>query len=171
MKTGILGSVTVLLLVGCAATPTVKTANPITSDLASQYKAVQVIVDAPKNIRDTAGFEITSNTLLKEFTDNLKATGKYSIVGPEVKTGRVLVTQLTITDLNYVHGATRGTVGIFGGRAVLNVTMTVKDRASGTSLGEVTAGHSSHMGQGVFSPVTSTQITAIAKELSAMLAQ
>ncbi len=171
MKKGILGLITAVLLIGCAATPTIKTSDPITSGLASQYKTVHVIVDAPKNIRETAGFEVTSSTLLKEFTDNLKATGKYSIVGPEVKTGRVLVTQLTITDLNYVHGATRGTVGIFGGRAVLNVTMTLKDRESNAPLGEITAGHSSHMGQGVFSPVTSTQITAIAKELSAKLAQ
>lgn len=171
MKTKALGFLTALLLLGCAATPTVKTENPIASGLASKYRAVQVIVDAPKNIRETAGFEVTSTTLLKEFTDNLKATGKYSIVGPEVKTGRALVTQLTITDLNYVHGAARGGAGIFAGRAVLNVTMTLKDRESKASLGEVTAGHSSHMGQGVFSPVTSTQITAIAKELSAMLAQ
>lgn len=74
--------------------------------------------------------------------------------------------RLTIVDLNYVHGAARGFVGILAGKAVLDVIMTLKDKEGGAVVGTVTEGHKSHHGQGVFSPTTGRQVTAISKELA-----
>ena len=164
----LLSALALLLLAGCAALPTVEQLQPLSADL-SRYRAVQVSVDGTERIRQTAGFEATSTALRDEFTAILRASGRFSEVGPEVQSAGVLLVKLTITDLNYVHGTTRGFVGILGGRAVLDVTMALADKASGAALGEVRAAHSSSHAQGVFSPVTSTQVTAIAKEFSLKL--
>jgi Domain of unknown function (DUF4410) len=153
---------------GCAAVPAVEQTRPINGDLA-RYDAVQVAVDGSDQIRQTSGFEPTRDALLEEFVADVKASRKYSAVGTEVPGGSVLMVNLTITDLNYVHGATRGLTGIMAGRAVLSVTMSLRDKQTGSMLGEIRAGHSSSHAQGVFSPVTSRQVTAIAKELSAKI--
>jgi len=153
------------LLVGCAAVPTVDQSKPISANLA-QYKSVQVIVDGTPGIRQTAGFENTSNALRDEFTANLRSSGRFSSVGPSAGDNDALQVQLLITELNYVHGGTRAAVGIFAGRAILAVVMSVTDKNSNTALGEMRATHSSSHAQGVFSPVTSTQVTAIAKEFA-----
>ena len=169
MKVQTLGLALILsLLNGCAATPTVEQTRPFTADL-SRYKAVQVAVDGSEQIRQRTGFEPTSVALLEEFIANVRSSGRYSAVGTDVRNGSVLIVQLTITDLNYVHGAARGFVGIMGGRAVLSVAMSLKDKETGSILGEISAGHSSSHAQGVFSPVTSRQVTAIAGELSARI--
>lgn len=156
------------LFVGCAAVPTVDSTKPMTVNVA-QYKSVQVIVDGTDQMRQTAGFEATSTALRDEFTANLRATGSFTTVGPDVPLKGGLVARLVITELNFVHGATRGTVGIFAGRAILQVVMTVTDKDTNAVLGEYRASHSSSHAQGVFSPVTSTQVTAIAKEFSQKL--
>lgn len=106
---------------------------------------------------------------MTEFADNLKATGRYSQIGAEVRDAKPLLARLTITELNYVHGATRGMTGILAGRAILSVTLTVTHKTTNAVLGEFSAGHSSSHAQGVFSPVTSAQVTAIAKELAAKM--
>jgi uncharacterized protein YceK len=158
----------VAMLAGCAAVPTVDSSKPITGNIA-QYKSVQVIVDGTDQMRQTAGFEATSAALRDEFTANLRAAGQFTAVGSAAPASGGLVARLVITELNYVHGATRGAVGILAGRAILQVVMTVTEKDTNAVLGEVRASHSSSHAQGVFSPVTSTQVTAIAKEFAQKL--
>jgi hypothetical protein len=161
-------AVALLLLVGCAATPKVEGQRGITTELA-QYSAVHVIVEAPEQIRQKSGYDATSAVLLQEFIANVKLLGKYATVGTESAKGKVLEARLTITDFNYVHGASRGLIGILGGRAILNITMTLKDKASNSVVGIVTVSDSSSHSQGVFSPTTGRQISAVAKELASKL--
>jgi hypothetical protein len=156
-----------ILITGCAATPSVQR-GAIQGDL-SQYRSVRVIVAAPEPIRAQTGYDVASAELSREFLVNVLATGRHATTGSEPLTGKSLEALLTITGFNYVSGAARGQVGILAGRAVLNVTMTIKDIETGATVGTVSAAHASSHAQGVFSPVTSTQITAIAKELSAVL--
>ena len=156
------------LLAGCAATPTVRDEGRAGADL-SKYSTVQVVVEAPDQVRKVDGYEETAAELMKEFSEAVKATGKYSAVGAQAAGTRVLETRLAINELNYVHGAARGGFGILAGRAVLKVTMTMKDKASGAVIGTVSADHSSSHLQGVFSPTTSRQVSAIAKELASKL--
>ena len=157
-----------VLFGGCAATPEVREEGRA-ANLPSRFSTVQVSVDAPQNVRAQDGYGVTSETLQREFIEAVRETGKFSAVGTGAAGNRVLEAKLTITELNYVSGAARGTVGILAGRAVLKVTMTLSDKATGAALGSVSADHSSSHLQGVFSPVTSRQITAIAKELAAKL--
>ena len=86
-----------------------------------------------------------------------------------MKRGKVLVASLLITHLNYVHGAARGFIGILGGRAVLKVVMVVKDQQTGRVLGAVRAGDESSHGQGILSPTTGRQVSAIAEKFSQIL--
>jgi hypothetical protein len=157
-----------LIIAGCAATPTVQQVRPIDADL-SRYTSLQIVVDAPEHVRSKPGYDITSADLQKEFMANVAASGKFATVGTEAQSGKSLEARLTITDLNYVSGASRGAVGILAGRAVLNVTMTLKDNETAAVIGSIAAAHASSHGQGVFSPVTSTQITAIAKDFASRL--
>lgn len=156
------------VIAGCAATPAVQQVRPIEADL-SRYAALHIVVDAPEHVRSKTGFDITSAELRREFMANVVASGKFAFVGTEKQPGRNLEARLTITDLNYVSGASRGGIGILAGRAVLNVTLTLKDMETSEDIGAITAAHASSHAQGVFSPVTSTQITAIAKEFSLKL--
>jgi len=156
------------LIAGCAVTPTIQQVRPIDTDL-SQYSALQVVVDGPEPVRKQRGYEITATELLKEFIASVAASGKFSTVGTEARTGKGLEARLTITEFNYVSGAGRGLFGVGGGQAILNVTMTLKDNETATVVGIVAAGHTANLGQGVASPVTSGQISAIAKELSSRL--
>ena len=155
-------------LSACAATPRVLEQGPPDTDL-SRYKAVVVTVEASDAVRKGEGYDATSAELLNEFVSNLKASGKYAVVSAEAGNAGSLDVRLTITRLNYVHGAARGFFGIVAGRAVLEVTMTVKDKDSGAILRAITADHASHHGQGVFSPTTSRQVAAIAKDLAGRL--
>jgi hypothetical protein len=156
------------LISGCAVTPAVQQGRPIEAD-PSRYRTVQVVIDAPEHLRGKNGYDITADELARQFIANVAASGKFAAVGKEPATGKGLVARLTITEFNYVSGAARGTAGILAGRAVLRVSMVLTDSENGAALGSVSVGHASHHGQGVFSPVTSGQITAIAKELSSRL--
>lgn len=160
----------VLLTAGCAVIPRIQQPQPIAQDL-SRYSAVQVFVDAPQEIRQKTGYDSTSAELLEEFIANVKASGKYALVGTNDLTGKGLEVRLNITELNYVHGGTRAAVGIFGGRARLSVTMMIKDKTNGSVVGVVSAGDTSRHIQGVFSATTSRQVAAIAKELAAKLVE
>jgi len=154
------------LIAGCAATPTVQQVRPIEGDL-SRYGVLQVIVDAqPESIRKQNGYVNTSADLQKEFIANVSASGKFATVGAEVPAGKGLEARLTITEFSYVSGAARGLVGVGGGQAILNVTMTLKDRETGTVVGILTARHASSDLEGAFSAVTSRQLSAIALELA-----
>jgi hypothetical protein len=157
-----------VFLSGCAATPRVLEQGPPDTDL-SRYKTVVITVEASDALRQQEGYDATSTELLNEFVSNLKALGKYAVVSAEAGNAGGLDVRLTITRLNYVHGAARGLFGIVAGRAVLDVTMTVKDKDSGAILRAISADHASHHGQGVFSPTTSRQVAAIAKDLAAKL--
>ena len=157
-----------VLFAGCAATPNVADQQPLRGDL-SQYRAVQVSVDAAPEVRQKDGYDVTADELRQQFIANVQARGKYASVGTAANATQALDTRLTITDLNYVSGAARAAAGIIAGRATLGVTMTVKDRQSGAVLGVVSASHASSHLQGVFSPTTSRQIEAIAKELASKL--
>jgi hypothetical protein len=157
-----------IVIVGCATTPTVQNESPVRKDL-SGYKEVQVIVEAPSEIRQQTGYNATSAALFREFVGNVQALDKYTFVGAQASNANALQARLKITDLNYVHGAARGLVGIMAGRAILGVTMEVKDKRTGSVLGVVKADHSSSHLQGVFSPTTGRQVSAIAKELSLKL--
>jgi hypothetical protein len=158
------------LIAGCAVTPTIRQVHPIEADL-SRYSAIQVIVDAPENVRKQRGYANTAADLLKEFIAGVVASGKYATVGTEAPTGKGLEARLTITELNYVSGASRGLIGAVGGEAILNVTMTLKDNETATVVGIVTARHTSGDDAlpGVGSAVTSRQISAFATELSSRL--
>ena len=156
------------LISGCAVTPAVHQERPITAD-PSRYRTVQVVIDAPEHIRRKNGYDITADELARQFIANVAASGKFAAVGREPATGKGIEARLTITDFNYVSGAARGTTGILAGRAVLRVMMVLTDSENGAALGSLFVGHESNQGQGVFSPVTSGQITAIAKELSSRL--
>ncbi len=153
---------------GCAVTPDIQQTRPIEADL-SRYSALQTVVDAPEHIRKQAGYDITAAELAREFIANVSASKKFATVGTEARTGKSLEARLTITEFNYVSGAARGMLGILGGRAILQVTMSLKDNENAMVIGTITAGHTSSHAQGVFSPVTSGQISAIAKELSSRL--
>jgi hypothetical protein len=159
--------VAIALLAGCAATPTVREEGRVSD--ASKFSSVQVIVDAPPNVKVVEGYAETSAELAKEFADAVKATGKFAAVGPNAAGSGVLEARLSIDELNYVHGGGRAVGGILAGRAILKVTMTLRDKASGAALGSVTADHQSSHLQGVFSPTTSRQVAAIAKELASKL--
>jgi hypothetical protein len=158
----------IFFLAACAATPMVQEQRTANAN-ASGYGDVRVVVDAPDDIRQMTGYAETAAELLEAFIANVKASGKYATVGPNIGTGKTLETRLTIKQFSYVHGAGRIMGGILAGRAVLQVDMTVKDPQTDTVLALVTANHASHLGQGVFSPTTSRQVSAIAKELSAKL--
>jgi hypothetical protein len=138
-----------ILIAGCAATPTIQQVRPIEADL-SRYRAIQVVVDAPEPIRMQTGYDITAAELMKEFVANVSTSSKYATVDTEARTGKGLEARLTITEFNYVSGAARGMLGILGGRAILNVTMTLKDKETTAVVGTVSAGHSSSHIQGVF---------------------
>lgn len=157
----------IALLAGCAATPTVREEGR-TSDL-SRFSTVQVIVDAPASVKSVEGYEDAAAELTKAFTEAVRATGKFPAVGPNAAGSAVLEARLSIDELNYVHGAGRAIAGILAGRAILKVTMTLRDKANGAALGSVTADHQSSHLQGVFSPTTSRQIDAVAKELASKL--
>jgi hypothetical protein len=157
-----------LFLAACAATPMVQEQRAANAN-GSGYSDVRVVVDAPDDIRQMTGYAETSAELLEEFIANVKASGKYATVGTSIGNGKTLETRLTIKQFSYVHGAGRFMGGILAGRAVLQVDMTVKDPQTDTVIALVTANHASHLGQGVFSPTTSRQVSAIAKELSAKL--
>jgi hypothetical protein len=157
-----------LFLAACAATPIVQEQRAQSANT-SGYSYVHVVVDAPEHIRQMSGYAETSAELLEEFVANVRASGKYASVGTAITNEKTLEARLTIKELKYVHGAGRFMGGIIAGRAVLRVDMTVKDPQSDTVLALVTANHASHLGQGVFSPTTSRQVSAIAKELSAKL--
>ena len=158
-----------LLIAGCAATPSVQQVRPVEADLSSRYRALQVVVDAPEAIRKQNGYDVTAAELQQALISNVAAASKFATVGTGAGTGKGLEARLTINELNFVSGASRAVVGILAGRAVLQVTMTLKDSETGNVLGIVNAGHSSSHAQGVFSPATGGQITAIAKELSSRL--
>jgi len=154
------------LIAGCAATPTIQQVRPIEGDL-SRYGALQVIVDAqPESIRKQNGYINTSADLQNEFIASVSASGKFATVGAEAPAGKGLEARLTITEFSYVSGAARGVVGIGGGQAILSVTLTLKDRETGTVVGILTARHASNNMEGVFSAVTSRQLSAIALELA-----
>ena len=157
-----------LFAMGCAATPWTEHLHPIETDF-REFSAVQVRVDGSEGVRRQTGYESTAAALLEEMIENLQASNKFTTVGTSVQQGKVLLASLLITDLNYVHGAARGFVGIMGGRAVLTVVMIVKDQQSGRVLGGVKVGDQSSHAQGVFSPTTGRQVTAIAEELSQIL--
>jgi hypothetical protein len=161
-------SVFIVALAGCAATPSVTDSGPRSAELA-KYKAMAVTVDAPEAVRQQTGFDATSSELLNEFLSNVKTSGKFALLAAQARDPGGLDVRLTIDRLSYVHGATRGLVGILGGRAELTVTMTVRDQGTGEVLRVVRADHSSSHAQGVFSPTTSRQVSAMAKELSAKL--
>ncbi|MCS6945676.1 MAG: hypothetical protein RMK97_09760 [Sutterellaceae bacterium] len=154
-------------LAGCAARPTVQPTAPL-PDLRA-HKGVQVIVDAPAEIRAKTGYEQTAVALQEEFVTQLRQGGRFGSVGTESAPERTLLARLTIEDLNYVHGATRGLTGIFAGRAVLKVRMTLTDRRSGRTLGSVSAADESSAWQGVFAPTTSRQVSAIVQQLADQL--
>jgi len=155
--------VLILLAAGCAATPMVD--DRVSADLTS-YTMVQVMVEPDAMVRGAHGYDITAAELARQFIDNVRAGGKAAVPGPGFAEGTVLEAKLTIRSLSYVSGAGRGAVGIGAGRAVLAVTMTLTDKQTGAQLGAANAEHSSSHGQGVFSPTTARQITAIAKELA-----
>jgi hypothetical protein len=158
------------LIAGCAVAPTIQQVHPIKADL-SRYSAIQVIVDASEDIRKQRGYANTAADLLKEFIADVAASGKYATVGTEAPTGKGLEVRLTITELSYVSGAARGTLGATAGEALLNITMTLKDTETATVVGIVTARHTSgdDVLPGVGSAVTSRQISAFSKELSSRL--
>jgi hypothetical protein len=54
-------------------------------------------------------------------------------------------------------------------KAILNVTMTTKDKESGSLLRVINAGHTSSHALGVLSSSTIGQVSAIAKALAAKL--
>ena len=158
-----------ILIAGCAATPSVQQVRPVEADLSSRYRALQVVVDASEEIRKQNGYDVTAAELQQALITNVAAAAKFAAVGTGAGTGKGLEARLTINELNYVSGASRAAVGILAGRAVLHVTMTLKDTETGNVLGIVNAGHASSHGQGVFSPATGGQITAIAKEFSSRI--
>jgi hypothetical protein len=146
----------------------VEDVDPVSHSLPA-VSTVEVTVDAPAPIRQLEGYAETSAALLQEFIANVKAVNKYATVGAGNIDADALKAHLTITALNYVSGASRALTGVLGGRAVLSVTMTVKDKASSSILGVVSAEHESSHAQGAFSPPTSRQVTAIAKVLAEKL--
>src|SRR5262245_6557571 len=157
------------LLAGCAATPNVRQVRPVEGDL-SRYTGLQIVVDAGEIIRRKEGYDITAAELQREFMANVVASERYADVSIGTPPpGKSLEARLMIIDFNYVSGAARGTTGILAGRAVLHVTMTLKDNETGDIIGSAVASHQSSHGQGVFSPTTGRQITSIAQELSAVV--
>ncbi|HEX6529304.1 MAG TPA: DUF4410 domain-containing protein [Burkholderiales bacterium] len=155
-------------MAGCAATPTISEQSQVE---ASQHPEVRVRVESDPAMRKVEGYEETAAELLQYFTDNLRASGKFARVTTDAPAPgtKVYEVRLAITSLNYVHGAGRAMVGILAGRAVLGVEMAVTDLETGKELGRMSASHASHHGQGVFSPTTSRQAEAIAKQLSERL--
>ena len=157
-----------MFVIGCAATPRIDQLRPIDTNF-REFTAVQVIVDGSESVRRKNGYESTAAALLEEMIENLHASKKFDHVGANVQRGKVLEASLLITDLDYLHGAARGFLGIMAGRAVLTVVMTVKDQQTGRVLGAVRAGDRSSHAQGIFSPTTGRQVSAIAEEFSKRL--
>jgi hypothetical protein len=159
-----------LLVAGCAATPTV-TEEQVHFD-ASKYREVQVRDASDQGMRQRHGYHEVATDLLRSFIDNLRATGKFAVVGTEgaAPGAKVLDVRLRVTGFNYVSGAGRGLGGIAAGRAVLDVSMEVTDMETETPVGVIRASHRSSHGQGVFSPTSGRQAEAIGKELASKLA-
>jgi len=160
----IVAAATMLVASGCAVAPKVQQEQAV-ADL-SRYQAVRVSIEAPEQIRGQTGYDTTAAELRERFVANLKAKGKYSIVGTGTATDPDLDVRLAITDFHYVHGAARFLTGILSGHAVLSVTMTITDGKSGAALGSVDAGDSSSHAQGILGATTSRQVEAIANELA-----
>jgi hypothetical protein len=156
------------LFAGCAATPSVRQ-DGLGVD-ASRHRQAHVRVEGDDRVRNLHGYDLTRAALAKAFVEQLRASGKFTVLDAPAPAAQGLDVELRITNLNYASGAERGLTGSLGSRAVLSVTMTVSDLESKESLGRVTAGHASSRGQGVFSPTTSRQADAIGKELAERLA-
>jgi hypothetical protein len=135
----------------------------------SQYTTIQVIVEPYQGGAVPDGFEGTSATFRREFSDNLRASGKFAVAETETQGGKTLEARLSIDALNYVHGAARGTTGILAGRAVLNATLTLRDKETGAVIDVIRGSHASSHAHGVFGATTGRQVTAIAKEFSSRL--
>jgi hypothetical protein len=136
----------------------------------SAYSTVHVIMEAYAGAPLPHGYELTADTLRRELVDNLKAADKFAVIESETPGAKTLEARVRIEELNYVSGAARGTTGILAGRAVLNVSLALRDKDSGKVLDTVRASHASSHTAGVFGAVTSRQISAIAKEFASRVA-
>jgi hypothetical protein len=140
------------------------------SDL-SRYDSLQVIFEPFPGGETPDGFEVTARTLQAEFIDNVRASGKFSVVETPAAGGKVLEARLRIDALNYVHGAARGMLGLMAGRAVLGATLTLKDPQTGAVIDTFRGSDASNHRHGALGATTGRQITAMAKIFSARLVE
>lgn len=149
------------------ASPSVTQAQAA-SDL-SRYDSLQVIFEPFQGGETPDGFEVTSRTLQAEFTDNVRASGKFAVVETAAAGGKVLEARLRIDALSYVHGAARGMLGLMAGRAVLGATLTLRDAQTGAVIDSFRGSDASNHRHGAFGATTGRQITAMAKVFSSRL--
>jgi hypothetical protein len=162
-----LAAVCAALLSACASNPTVRNTGTRSGSLAD-YQGLAVTVQAADSVRRQSGFESTSDTLLKNFVSSAKERN-LKVLTAKTSDPLVLDVTLTITSFNHVSGVKRGMIGMLGGRAALNVSMTVTDRDTGAVLRRVQANDTSKNMQGIFSATTGRQADAIADQLVAAL--
>ena len=167
MKSSIVVSF-VLVLIGCAATPETNTVQTDSASL-SRYKNAYIVIEAEEEVKNRHGYYETAHALRNELHRKLRDERKFQKIGLQEIDEDSVEINVTIDDLHYVSGAGRGLFGIAAGRAVLKVTMKVMDNETKEVLLEVQTGDESSHAQGVFSPVTSKQVRAIANELVAAI--
>lgn len=164
-------AVTLLVAVmglGCAANPS--TYEDESRNVAlDRYDSVQVVVEAAPHIRQLRGYDLTSGALMREFTEHVRETGRFHAVGADVAGERPLEVRLSITQLNYVHGAVKFLGGVLSKTAVLAVTMNVKDKTTGEVVRTVSLHAGGERMHGIFGATTGRQVSAMAKQLAAAL--
>ncbi len=164
VKLGLVASF-LILVAGCAATPTTSRQQAENVNLAS-FNNAYIVINAKEDIKNKDGYAKTADLLRNALQTNLKKMNVFKgVMLEEIKDNSVEI-NVEISEFNYVSGASRGILGVVAGRAVLQVTMRVIDSKTRKTLITVNSGHRSHQGQGVFSPVTSAQIKSIASELA-----
>jgi hypothetical protein len=86
--------------------------------------------------------EISGLELRDKLTSSLQTGGLSAFPSGSAADG-VMSIRVLVTEFNYVHTAARVWAGMWGGKAVLNLTMTLTDPRDGSRIGEVTSASSS----------------------------
>ena len=169
MKVGAFAIAVALLLCGCAASPKLADEQGPPGPALSRYAVIYAVVDAPPEVKEKPDYIMMSGRLLRSFVDGLNALGK-TVTTSHPGSDNVLEARLTITDFQVVSTAARVLAGVLAGNAKLDVTLTLKDAATGAPVGVVTSTDSSTLLHGIFAADTERQIEATAKELATRLA-
>ena len=161
----------VALFTGCAATVT--KSSPDAQPLGVPAESAKHIV------LNVTGSEVATES---KYWDGFKSLWNEAMTREAAAAGRRLTIQegntrpasepgtlvvVYINDYRWVSACARIAVGIMTGNAFVDSKVSFVDLQSGKQIGERSYNTSSSAGQGIFSAMTDTQVTAICKEIVA----